>query len=156
MGFTDETQIVEPIPEAMDIKTMLRPARSLGCKDAEHWKELDGAMDAAISGSVTPTFEFSALSSFVTFLGYGVLQQLSQDALIRLCIQTRTDEMLRAWIEIKCDDEEKKEALERAIKEKNVRERLSQALTLMGLMGGSYLFIDTGWEDENLKDPLNK
>lgn len=156
MGFTDETQIVEPIPEAMDIKTMLRPARSLGCKDAEHWKELDGAMDAAISGSVTPTFEFSALSSFVTFLGYGVLQQLSQDALIRLCIQTRTDEMLRAWIEIKCDDEEKKEALERAIAEKNVRERLSQALTLMGLMGGSYLFIDTGWEDKNLKDPLNK
>ena len=157
MGFIDDdTQVVEALPETKDFKAFLRPARSLGCKDAKHWEKLDGAMDAAISGSVTPSFEFSALSSFTTFLGYGVLQQLSQDALIRLCIQTRTDEMLRAWIEIKCDDEKKKEALERAITEKNIRERLSQALTLMGLMGGPYLFIDTGWKDEDLKDPLNK
>lgn len=130
-------------PSKVDIRALLRPARSLS-GDAEHYKKLDGAMDNAFVGGKVLNFEFSALSSFVSFVGYGVLQQLSQDALVRLCVQTRTDEMLRSWIDIKCTDEERKKRIQKAIEKKRIRETLSKALTTMGFMGGCFLYIDTG------------
>lgn len=129
------------------------PARSLA-GNVKHYKELDGAMDAAFSGGIMPVFEQSVISSFTSFVGYGALQQLSQDALIRLCIQTRTDEMLRDWIDIKCDDAERKEQIEAEIARIGLRDTLSTALTTMGLMGGAFIFIDTG-EDDTV-DILNK
>ena len=141
---SESAVVVNALPKsAKDIRALLMPARSLA-KDEAHYKELDGAMDAAFSGSIMPVFEQSVLSSFTTFVGYGALQQLSQDALIRLCIQTRTDEMLRAWIDIKCDDAERKEKLESEIARIGLKDTLSATLTTMGLMGGAFLFIDTG------------
>lgn len=137
------TTVVDAIPQEKDIRELLKPARSLAGSKA-HYKQLDGAMDAAFAGGIVPKLEWSAISSLVSFVGYGVLQQLSQDALIRLCIQTRTDEMLRAWIEIKCDDNERKKALEEEIARIGLRDTLYKALTTMGLMGGAFLFIDTG------------
>lgn len=148
-----DSQIVEPLPEQFKLRDMIKPARTLGA-NTDHWKELDGALDSAFSGTIMPSFEFSLLSGFTTFVGYGVLQQLSQDALIRLCIQTRTDEMLRSWIDIRCDDEKRKQALEKAIVDYRIKETLSQTLTLMGLMGGAYIYIDTGTEKP--VDILNK
>lgn len=153
-GLDDAPTVVEPIIPA-DFRKMLMPARTLGA-DEEHFKTLDGAMDAAFSGGIVPNFEQSVISSFTTFVGYGVLQQLAQDALIRLCIQTRTDEMLRNWIEIECEDPKKKETIEQCLKDLKVKDRLSQALTLMGLMGGAYIFIDTSRDHDQLADPLNK
>ncbi len=151
---SDDTAVVEPLAD-LDWRVALHPARSMAGDEA-HYQKLDGAMDAAFSGAITPSFEKNLLSSFTTFVGYGVLQQLSQDALIRLCVQTRTDEMLRAWIDIKCKDDERKAKLEKAIADLRVRDRLSEALTLMGFMGGAYLFIDTGRSKDHLADPLNK
>lgn len=146
--------VVHAIPQSeKDIRALLMPARSLA-GNVKHYKELDGAMDAAFSGGIMPVFEQSVISSFTSFVGYGALQQLSQDALIRLCIQTRTDEMLRAWIDIKCDDAERKEQIEAEIARIGLRDTLSTALTTMGLMGGAFIFIDTG-EDDTV-DILNK
>lgn len=153
IAIDDDSRVVEPIKE-INLREMLKPARTMALVPADHWQELDGAFDAAFSGSIQPAFEFSIKNSFTTFIGYGALQQLAQDALIRLCIQTRTDEMLRSWIEIKTDDQERKDALERVIREKKIQDKLSQALTLMGLMGGSYLYIDTGTDSP--VDILNK
>lgn len=147
VGDSSQSSVVDALPlDIKDIKSALMPARSLA-GNKEHYQELDGAMDAAFAGNIVPVFEQSILSSFVSFVGYGALQQLSQDALIRLCIQTRTDEMLRAWIDIKCDDAERKEKIEEHINRIGLRETLSKALTTMGLMGGSFIFIDTGEED---------
>jgi phage-related protein (TIGR01555 family) len=151
-----ETYSVDALPtetSEKDLRALLKPARSLA-GDAKHYEKLDGAMDAAFAGGIVPKVEWSAISSFVSFVGYGVLQQLSQDALIRLCIQTRTDEMLRSWIDIKCDDEERKKKLESEIARLGLRETLSKALTTMGLMGGAFLYIDTG--SERPFDVLNK
>lgn len=140
-------EVVDALPQNDEnLRKLLRPARSLAGNEA-HYKELDGAMDAAFSGGVVPVFEQSLISSFVSFVGYGVLQQLSQDALIRLCIQTRTDEMIRAWIDIKCDDADRKEKLEAEINRIGLRDTLSKALTTMGLMGGAFVYIDTGTKD---------
>lgn len=119
-----ETYSVDALPtetNEKDLRALLKPARSLA-GDAKHYEKLDGAMDAAFAGGIVPKVEWSAISSFVSFVGYGVLQQLSQDALIRLCIQTRTDEMLRSWIDIKCDDEERKKKLESEIARIGLRE----------------------------------
>ena len=155
LGSQYDTPVAVEAAATNDWRSVLRPVRTLA-GNAKSYQALDGAMDAAFNGAVMPQFEQSVLSHFTTFVGYGVLQQLSQDALIRLCVQTRTDEMLRAWIDIKTDDAERKNALEKAIADLKVKERLSEALTLMGFMGGSYIFIDTGAKSESLVDPLNK
>lgn len=146
--------VVEPV-KILDPRELLKPART-AAGDEDHYKKLDGAMDSAFAGALSASFERSVLSSFTTFVGYGALQQLSQDALIRLCVQTRTDEMLREWINIKCEDEERQKALEKAIADMGIKTKLSEALTLMGMMGGSYLFIDTAVEHGELVNPLNK
>lgn len=145
--------VVSALPESADLRGILRPARSLAGNPA-HYARLDGAMDAAFAGGIMPRVEQSVLSSLVTFVGYPVLQQLSQDALIRLCIQTRTDEMLRAWIDIRCDDPARKERIEDHIARIGLKDTLSKALTTMGLMGGAFLFIDTG--NDHPEQVLNK
>lgn len=154
-GYSGDSVVVDALPQKSleDIRQLLRPARSLA-GNAQHYQELDGAMDAAFSGNIVPNFEWSAVSSFANFVGYGVLQQLSQDALIRLCIQTRTDEMLRAWIDIKCEDEKRKETLEGEIVRMGLKDTLSNALTTMGLMGGAFIYIDTG--HDKAEEILNK
>lgn len=139
----------------LDPRDFLKPART-AAGDEGHYKKLDGAMDSAFAGALSASFERSVLSSFTTFVGYGALQQLSQDALIRLCVQTRTDEMIREWINIKCKDEERQKALEKAIENMGIKTKLSEALTLMGMMGGAYVFIDTGADNDDLVNPLNK
>lgn len=150
----EQSHVVEPL-KPFDPRDLFRPVRT-AAGDAEHYEKLDGAMDAAFAGELSASFERSVLSSFTTFVGYGALQELSQNALIRLCVQTRTDEMLREWIDIKCDDDERKKALEKAIADKAIKDKLSEALTLMGMMGGAYLFIDTATDANDLINPLNK
>ena len=133
------------------------PAKTLavGARSEEHRQALKAAMDAAgVFSQASLIFEQNAVSALHCFLGYGVLQELSQDAMIRLCINTRTDEMLREWIEIKCDDEARKDALDAVLLRTGVKEILQNAVSLMGFMGGAYVFIDTGYPDDKLADPL--
>ena len=146
IGNGEEREVFEPMRE-INWRDALKPVRTMA-GTSESYKAIDGAMDAAFAGEISPVFEQSVFSHFTTFVGYGALQQLSQDALIR--------QMLRAWIDIKCDDDERKKLIEKAIAELKVKDKLSEALTLMGLMGGSYLFIDTGEAGPDLLNPLNK
>lgn len=149
----EEPRAVEPVAMSAEaIAEKFRPAVTFVKKGG---MAMDAAIGGSFTGQISALFEHSVLSSFTTFVGYGALQQLAQDALIRLCIQTRTDEMLRAWIKISCEDAEKLEAIEHEIERLGVRQRLSEALTLMGLMGGAYVFIDTGAGKERLINPLN-
>lgn len=137
----------------LTFRDMVRPAATLS--GADHAR-LCAAMDAAVNASgdvqIIPESEAMTLHAFI---GYGALQSLSQDAMIRLLILTRTTEMLRQWIQFKDEESETIEALEKAIRSTHLRDTLQQAVNTMGFMGGAYLFIDTGASREQLVNPLD-
>ncbi len=134
-------------------RDMVRPAATLS--GADHAK-LCAAMDAAVSASGDVQIIPEAYdASFHAFIGYGALQSLSQDAMIRLLILTRTTEMLRQWITFKDADSEQIEQVEKHVTTMHLRDTLQQAINTMGFMGGAYLFIDTGAPREQLINPLD-
>lgn len=116
------------------------------------------------------------------FLGYGMLQQISQNGLIRACIETTADDMTRNWIELKREGEAKPkpgeehhlpgtgmpegeaeapedETLPKLTAELDrlkLRQLLRDAACLVGYFGGCLIFIDTGERDPDaLRQPLN-
>lgn len=118
------------------------------------------------------------------FLGYGVLQQIAQNGMIRACVETTADDMTRNWIELKREGEsndEEKTDRQRLIEgmgltdeqsEDEAADQLAQltaemdrldlqkkfhdAAALVGYMGGCLVFIDTGETDpQRLKEPLH-
>lgn len=115
------------------------------------------------------------------FLGYGVLQQIAQNALVRACIETVSDDMTRNWIELKREGEAKKtertqyleslglsdEDAEADAADKlaeltsemdrlHLQSTLHEAAATVGYMGGCLVFIDTGEVDPlRLREPLH-
>lgn len=104
------------------------------------------------------------------FLGYGTLQQISQNGLIRACIETTADDMTRNWIELKREGETRRQdlagpndpasdmlaRLTAEFDRLKLRRLFHDAATYVGYMGGCLIYIDTGETDpEILKTPLN-
>ena len=148
---SQQNSIIEPIKNPV---SFFRPVRTIGANEKQ-WGDIFGAFDSSLSGSIQYTFDNTLMSSYQSFAGYGYLQDLAQDALIRLCVSTRTDEMLRKWIELRCPNDEINKAIEDELRKMNVKNLLSHALTTMGLMGGSYVFIDDGAGTDERLDPIN-
>lgn len=91
-----------------------------------------------------------------SFVGYGVLQQIAQQGLIRACIQTVADDISRKWIKVTgCDDADKLEEINNLIKDYHVQEKFHKAVTTTGYMGGAFIFIDTGEKDTSLPLAIN-
>lgn len=138
----------------LTFREMVRPAATLSGADRA---QLCAAMDAAV-GSASGEVEIIPESQAMTlraFVGYGALQSLSQDSMIRLLILTRTTEMLRKWVQFKDADAELIEQVEGFIRSNQVRGTLQNAVNTMGFMGGCYIFIDTGAPKEALINPLD-
>lgn len=83
-----------------------------------------------------------------SFLGYGALQQIAQQGLIRACVQTVADDMTRKWIELKSGEEvdaEKLDKLKDLIENKyHLRQIFHKAFTTTGYMGGALIFVKVG------------
>lgn len=92
-----------------------------------------------------------------SFVGYGALQQISQQGMIRSCIQTVADDMTRKWIELSGDcDSEKLTHLADILENKYQLSRVfNKAFSLCGYMGGAFVFIDTGSDDLSLPLAIN-
>lgn len=95
-----------------------------------------------------------------SFIGYGALQQIAQQGMIRACIQTVADDMARKWIKITSDstnNEQQNEQIstfEKLCESKyHLRDIFHRAFATCGYMGGALIFIDTG-ADEDLSLPL--
>ncbi len=129
------------------------------------------AMDSAFSAGYQTLYESltqhaASLGQYPMdgFMGYGALQQIAQNGMIRACIQTVADDMTREWIvlgggEGKDEDADgEKEIVEKLtnLQEKRYRIRtlFNQAFALVGYMGGAFIFIDTGASGEDLAEPL--
>lgn len=91
------------------------------------------------------------------FLGYGALQNLAQDPLIRACVQTVADDLTRKWIEIAGGEESDKDRvtkLTRLQKRYRLQTVFHDAAVMVGFYGGAFVFVDTGAEGEDLTVPL--
>ena len=88
------------IPMTLDeVKRRYGPPKTLGCPKEKHM-----AMDSALSDSgvytlLQHTFELG-MAMPPQFLGYGMLQGIAQNGLIRACVSTVSNDMTRSWIEL--------------------------------------------------------
>lgn len=142
------------------ITALYRLPRTLGMK-----KEALIAQDACLSdsfdvigGSLLAHASELGQYPMTSFIGYGALQQIAQNGMIRACIQTTADEMTREWITLTGgEDAEKVSELGKTIEYKyNLRELCNHAFSVMGYMGGSFIYIDTGTDDPSLPLSLTK
>lgn len=90
------------------------------------------------------------------FVGYPVLQNISQNGLIRACVQTIADDMTREFIEFRGSDDaaEKITQLNSFLGRYKVQSLFNRAISSVGYYGGALIFIDTGATGEELEKPL--
>lgn len=127
----------------------------------DEYKEMNMAFDSA--GGFNTIYESLTQHAYdlgqypiTSFVGYGVLQQIAQQGLIRACIQTVSDDLSRKWIKIDgCDDPQKLEIIENELKKQHIKDLFHKAVTTTGYMGGAFIFIDTGEDDLTLPLAIN-
>uniref|UniRef100_A0A182S9D5 Anti-CBASS protein Acb1-like N-terminal domain-containing protein n=1 Tax=Anopheles maculatus TaxID=74869 RepID=A0A182S9D5_9DIPT len=141
---------------------MFGPAKTLGAPSAERI-----AMDASFSDSgafslLQHAFNMGQFAPGPSFMGYAALSTLTQNGLIRACIETVADDMTREWIEIESpdtngdgDNSDEKKTIEDALIDFGVRDHFHRAAELDGYFGGCLIYIDTGAVDNQLLTPLD-
>lgn len=133
-----------------------RLPETLGFGVGEEAKEVRTAMDAAFSDNVGMDAIFETLADhavdmgqfpYTSFVGYGVLQQIAQNGMIRNCIKTVADDITRSWITIKGGEEtppEKIAELQNAQEnDYHLRSIFNRAVAKVGFMGGAFIFVQT-------------
>lgn len=144
-----------------EVRRYYAPARTLGA-DEDTWLAQDNQL--AETGAYTllqHTFQLGQ-GAAPQFLGYGALQNMAQNGLLRACIETVADDMTRAWITLTGgDSEDPKEASERiksldaAMDKYNLQPLFHEGAELVGYEGGAFVFIDTGASGAQLMTPLH-
>lgn len=148
-----------------DAKALFYPPITLNTKEPEK-AESRFTNDAAIGSSFNAYYASLTqhaldLGQFpmTSFVGYGVLQNIAQNGMIRTCIQTVADDMCREWIQVEGGEDESADNVKKLqdLQENKYRLRklFNEALSIVGFMGGCFIFVDTGVEGEALKLPLN-
>lgn len=135
----------------------LKPAVTLGQPDEKAQMANDSAC-ASSWGMLSHSMELGLAPSSASFLGYPALQDISQNGLIRACIETVADDMIREFGSVKSEDNEQAEnvaALNAALKKFGIREVLHSAAEMTGYFGGCLVYIDTDADDATLQTPLN-
>lgn len=92
-----------------------------------------------------------------SFVGYPVLEQIAQNGMIRTCIQTVADDVVREWIELtggEKNSDKKLEEIDDILKRRHIKALIKDAVAKTGYFGGCMIFIDTGEEDTDLSLPL--
>lgn len=122
------------------------------------------AMDANIKNVLSGIQDELSYMAMPKFLGYAMLSNISQEALIRAGVETIADEMTRKFVEFTYDDDdgneaEKKEKLimemESQAAKYKLKETFNDALIKDGNFGGCLIYIDVGdLDDEEAAEPL--
>lgn len=144
-----------------EVRRMYGPVKTLGASE-----EVRLAMDATLADSGAYSLIQHTIDAGVglapQFMGYGALQNIAQNGLIRACIETVSDDMTRAWITLKreggkdCDADDALSNLARAVKKHQLQTLFHKAAELVGYEGGAFIFIDTGATGAGLEAPLHK
>ena len=152
------------------VRKAFAPQKTLGVSDDEYIA-CDHALESAGFYSLLQHSINMGQMPVGQFMGYGALQQLAQNSLIRTCISIPCKDMLRGEIKFSVDrrdleddkdptiiDDENAETIakvDEAFKKHDLKKKLLKALELDGYEGGAFIFIDTGVRGNELALPLN-
>lgn len=149
----NRSKIVQTREKVRGINSYL-PPKTLGKPKGEL------AMDAQIK-NVLSVYKNELLSSGSCFVGYAVLSNIAQEALIRAGVETTADEMTRKFVEWYYnddgDDNHEKDIneLDAEMVKYKIKERFNEACQKDGYFGGCLVYIDVGeLDDEERLEPL--
>lgn len=144
------------------VQDMYAPPVTLGVpqKDTPEGKRYL-AMDACIRNVLSRFNNDSTFTAFPAFVGYSLLSNVAQEALIRAGVEAVADDMTRKPVELYYD-EDGNEAGEKLINDLNadmvkfkVKETMNNAQLKDGFFGGCLVYIDVGnLSDEQKMKPL--
>jgi phage-related protein (TIGR01555 family) len=150
------------------VRAKFGPPRTLGASDDVRMAQDEALADMGVYSLITHAFMMGQ-AAVPQFVGYGVLQGLAQDGLIRACVETVADDLTREWItltkngnsrndngvEEDGEEDDRLAQLQEAVKRYKLQEVFHKAAELVGYEGGALIFIDTGAPAEELATPLN-
>lgn len=123
----------------------------------EYRKKLDKefsetvGMDSVV-GSLTQHAIEMGQFPVTAFVGYGALQQIAQNGMIRNCIKTVADDITREWIKITGGNDTPPEKIDKLQDAQETQYRLqslfNDAICKVGFMGGAFIFIRTEPKDD--------
>lgn len=151
------------VPTLDEVRRAYGPPATLGAPNEEAKLAMDRAMeDRGVYTLLQHGFELGVYGACSNFLGYGALQNVAQNGLIRACIETVSDDMTRNWITLQQEGEEdspeaedKIQRLEKAMKRMGLQKTMHKAASMTGYYGGCLLYLDTGASGPQLKLPLS-
>ena len=128
---------------------------TLGVSEKERLAQDEALSDAGFYGAIHRSLQQHGYElgqyPVTSFVGYGALQQIAQNGMIRACVQTVADDITREWITITGDDAEAVEEIQTLQEKKyHLRTLFHEAATLTGYMGGAFIYVDTGTENPEL------
>ena len=153
------------VPTLDEVRLKYGPPATLGAPNEETVLAMDRAMeDRGVYTLLQHGFELGMYGACSNFMGYGALQNIAQNGLIRACIETVADDMTRNWVEFQQEGEddsedgeaqERLERLEKAVKRLDLQKVMHRAAAMTGYYGGCLLYLDTGAAGPDLKLPLS-
>ena len=159
LGFSGAGRV--PTPD--EVRRLFGPPATLGAPNEDAVLAMDHAMEErGVYGLLQHGFELGQYGACSNFLGYGALQNIAQNGLVRACVETVADDMTRNWIELQQEGEEdspesedKIQRLEKAMKRMGLQKTMHKAASMTGYFGGCLLYLDTGAHGPQLKLPLS-
>ena len=152
------------VPTPDEVRRVFGPPATLAApKESDLYMAMDKAMEEhGVYTLLQHGFEMGLYGACSNFMGYGALQNIAQNGLVRACIETVADDMTRNWIELAqegdADDPEAEDRirrLEAAMKRMGLQKTMHKAASMTGYFGGCLLFLDTGATGPQLKLPLS-
>lgn len=142
-----------------EVRRAYGPAKTLGAPEDERLAMDSRLADSGAYSLIQHTLELG-MGVGPQFMGYGALQNIAQNGLIRACIETVADDMTREWITLKREGEGNSAdglltELAHAMKRHKLQTLFHEATELVGYEGGAFIFIDTGVSGQELETPLN-
>lgn len=143
-------------------KNLFNPPLTLGRpqKGTKGYEEVM-AMDECFKNILSKSLQTGIYSVFPSFVGYGLLSNLSQEALIRAGVETIADDLTRKQIELYYDDDsgnDKEDLINNInsdMKKYKIKDRINTAMLKDGYFGGCLAYIDVGDIDEfEREEPL--
>lgn len=146
------TQLFETVEK---VRERFAPPVTLGVSEKERLAQDEALSDAGFYGAIHRSLQQHGYElgqyPVTSFVGYGALQQIAQNGMIRACVQTVADDITREWITITGDDAEAVEEIQTLQEKKyHLRKLFHEAATLTGYMGGAFIYVDTGTENPEL------
>ncbi len=146
------------VPPTLDeVRQLYGPPRTLGASEEERLALDSKLAEGGVYTLLQHTFQLGQAAA-PQFMGYGALQNMAQNGLLRACIETVADDMTREWITLRggaADTGDRLKELEAALTRYDLQRVFHEAAELVGYEGGAFVFIDTGADGEQLTTPLH-